>query len=37
MTKVIDLMKVIYASHKKESRGKKHDYLGMDLDLSVYV
>ena len=27
-------MKGIYGSYMKESRGKKHDYLGMDLDLS---
>ena len=28
-------MKVIYSSHKEEYRGKKHDYLGMDLEFSV--
>ena len=31
VTKVIYWMKGIYGSHMKESCGKKHDYLGMDL------
>ena len=35
MTKVIDWMKGIYGSHMKESRGKKQNYLGMDLEFSV--
>ena len=33
--KVIAWTKGIYGSHMKESCGKKHDYLGMDLALSV--
>ena len=36
VTKVIYRMKGIYGSHMKESRGNKHDYLIMDLDLSLY-
>ena len=32
---VIYWIKGIYDSHMKESRGKKHDYLGMDLDFLV--
>ena len=35
VTKVIDCMKGIYGSHTKESCGKKHNYTGMDLELSV--
>ena len=35
VTKLIDGMKGIYVSHMKEYRGKKHDYLGMDLEFSV--
>ena len=34
-TKVITWTKGIYGSHMKESFGMKHDYLGMDLELSV--
>ena len=33
VTKVIYWMKVIYGSNMKKSRGKKHDYLGMDMEL----
>ena len=33
--KLIDWMKLIYQIQMNESRGKKHDYLGMDLDFSV--
>ena len=32
VTKVIDWMEGIYLSHTKDYRGKKHDYLGMELD-----
>ena len=35
VTKVIDLMKGIYGRHMKESCGKKHYYLRMELDFSV--
>ena len=34
-TKLIDWMKRIYGSNIKESCGKKHDYLGTNLELSV--
>ena len=34
--KVIYWMKGIYVSHTKKLYGKKKDYLGMYLDLSVY-
>ena len=37
VTKAIDCMKVIYGSHMKESRMKKHNYLGMDLALLIDV
>ena len=30
-------MKAIYGTHMKESRGKKHNYLIMDLDFSLDV
>ena len=33
--KMIEWMKGLYGQYMKISRGKKHDYLGMMLDLSV--
>ena len=35
VTKLIDWMKGIYGSQMRESRGKKKNYLGMDLGLSI--
>ena len=34
VTDVINWLKGIYGEHMRISRGKKHDYLGMDLDFS---
>ena len=33
--KIIEWLKGIYGSHMKESQGKNHDYLSMELYLSV--
>jgi hypothetical protein len=34
VTKTIDWMKIIYGEDMRVSRGKKHDYLSMDLDFT---
>jgi hypothetical protein len=35
VTKTIDWLKSIYGEDMRVSRGKRHDYLGMDLDFTV--
>jgi hypothetical protein len=35
VTKIIKWLKEIYGDDMRVSRGKKHDYLGMDLDFTV--
>ena len=37
VTELIGWTRGIYGSHRKGYRGKKHDYLGIDLDFSVGV
>jgi hypothetical protein len=34
VTNTIEWLKIIYGQDMRVSRGKKHDYLGMDLDYS---
>ena len=35
VTKIIQWMKGVYVSHMRDSHGKNHDYLSMELDLLV--